>query len=256
MQQVSRKLDPVCLDQTKFKNSNKKFLSENKPSNSKKKSNFHKSDRIIFGLIREDSPCEQRKLIYKISNDSSVGKINIGRRKKNDSSFNRGRWHAEEHQRFIEGLLEYGNDWKNVQKFVGSRSSTQARSHAQKFFVKIGKTQIENLNLDFENNSLKSLNIMASKLNSDQLSRAIKNLNELVFDRKNSGRKNAKFEKNQKFEISEDTEFEKSLQIKNLSEIVQNFSSFSQGGLFPEKKKNQCQSSSFDNPIKFTLIKK
>ena len=71
---------------------------------------------------------------------------------------------ADEHQRFIKALLKHRNEWKSVQKYVGTRSSTQARSHAQKFFVKIGKTQIENLQLDFQNNSLKSLNLMANNL--------------------------------------------------------------------------------------------
>ena len=30
----------------------------------------------------------------------------------------------------------YGKDWKKVEQHVGTRSSTQARSHAQKVFLK------------------------------------------------------------------------------------------------------------------------
>ena len=33
----------------------------------------------------------------------------------------------------------YGKDWKHVQEHVGTRTSTQARSHAQKFFQKLEK---------------------------------------------------------------------------------------------------------------------
>ena len=33
----------------------------------------------------------------------------------------------------------HGKEWKRVQQHVGTRSSTQARSHAQKFFVKLEK---------------------------------------------------------------------------------------------------------------------
>jgi SHAQKYF class myb-like DNA-binding protein len=50
-----------------------------------------------------------------------------------------GRWSMDEHFRFIEALQLYGKEWKRVQQHVGSRSSTQARSHAQKFFVKLEK---------------------------------------------------------------------------------------------------------------------
>ena len=53
------------------------------------------------------------------------------------SKFNKGRWNSEEHKKFIVGILEYGNDWKKVQKLIKTRSSTQARSHAQKFFLRI-----------------------------------------------------------------------------------------------------------------------
>jgi SHAQKYF class myb-like DNA-binding protein len=90
----------------------------------------------------------------------------------------------EEHHRFIEALLKFGNEWKSVQKHVGTRSSTQARSHAQKFFVKIGKTKIENLNLDFANNSLKSLNQMANNFDNEQMTKAIQILNKLAYDKK------------------------------------------------------------------------
>ena len=122
--------------------------------------------------------------------------IKLGKRKRKEGTFNTGRWTQEEHKRFIEALLKYGNEWKNVQKHVGTRSSTQARSHAQKFFVKIGKTKIENLNLDFENNSLKSLNQMASNLTQEQMCKAIKTLNKLAFDKKLPSKKQQKCVRN------------------------------------------------------------
>jgi hypothetical protein len=42
-------------------------------------------------------------------------------------------------------LKLYGKEWRKVQQHVGTRTSTQARSHAQKFFVKIEK---KNKNLE------------------------------------------------------------------------------------------------------------
>ena len=175
-----------------------KFISENMGAVNKsasKKLKMKKREKVIFGLIRDEVAAGVTPALSESLVKESMTNKKEGRRRKKESSFNTGRWHPEEHQRFIEALLKFGNDWKSVQRYVGSRSSTQARSHAQKFFVKIGKTQIENLQLDFENNSLKSLNIMANNLNNDQMARAIRSLNALAFDKKNSGRKNLKHSK-------------------------------------------------------------
>ena len=50
-----------------------------------------------------------------------------------------GRWTENEHKLFLEGIMLYQNEWKNVQNHIGTRSATQARSHAQKFFIKMRK---------------------------------------------------------------------------------------------------------------------
>lgn len=48
-----------------------------------------------------------------------------------------------EHVRFLEALKNYGKNWKMVEEHVATRTSTQARSHAQKFFANIGKNNLE-----------------------------------------------------------------------------------------------------------------
>lgn len=53
-----------------------------------------------------------------------------------------GRWTKDEHFRFLEALKHFGKEWKKVQEHVGTRTSTQARSHAQKFFNKLEKRQM------------------------------------------------------------------------------------------------------------------
>ena len=68
--------------------------------------------------------------------------------------YNTGRWSEEEHLKFLEGILEYGNEWKKVQNLIGTRSSTQARSHAQKFFLRIKKA------LQSENDETKDISVM------------------------------------------------------------------------------------------------
>ena len=57
----------------------------------------------------------------------------------NSNEYNSGRWTNEEHQKFIEGIFKFGNEWKRVQSIIKTRSSTQARSHAQKFFLRMKK---------------------------------------------------------------------------------------------------------------------
>jgi len=50
-----------------------------------------------------------------------------------------GRWSTIEHYRFLHGCLIYGKNWNKVKEFVKTRSSTQIRSHAQKFLFKLCK---------------------------------------------------------------------------------------------------------------------
>lgn len=50
-----------------------------------------------------------------------------------------GRWTKDEHFRFLVALKLYGKEWRKVQEHVKTRTSTQARSHAQKFFQKLEK---------------------------------------------------------------------------------------------------------------------
>mmetsp|Transcript_15460 Transcript_15460/g.18754 ORF Transcript_15460/g.18754 Transcript_15460/m.18754 type:complete len:222 (-) Transcript_15460:274-939(-) len=46
-----------------------------------------------------------------------------------------GWWDINEQRKFVEGLKIYGRSWKKVAGVVGTRSSSQVRSHAQKFFL-------------------------------------------------------------------------------------------------------------------------
>lgn len=56
-----------------------------------------------------------------------------------------GRWTTEEHDRVMKALDLYGNEWSEVEKYVGTRTSHQIRSHLQKHFLKQRKNQIMEL---------------------------------------------------------------------------------------------------------------
>lgn len=44
---------------------------------------------------------------------------------------------------YYQGIMSYGKDWKKVEEVVGTRSGSQVRSHAQKFFNKLQKQEKE-----------------------------------------------------------------------------------------------------------------
>ena len=114
---------------------------------------FEKNDEIAVkdDLILESKYKKKKKMIT-ISGDS----------------YKTGRWTHEEHQKFVEAIFIYGNDWKIVQKHIGTRTSTQARSHAQKFLIRLKKK----LQIKSENDKI-TLNSL-DKLSNDSVQSCIK----------------------------------------------------------------------------------
>lgn len=56
---------------------------------------------------------------------------------------NTGRWTKEEHETFLLGLSLYGRDWKKVATAIKTRTPSQIRSHAQKYFQKLSRSPIQ-----------------------------------------------------------------------------------------------------------------
>ena len=75
--------------------------------------------------------------------------------KEASGNMNEGRWSDAEHVNFLKALKRWSRDWKRVAAFVRSRTSTQCRSHAQKFIAgleKQGKTLDNFLLHEFDEN--------------------------------------------------------------------------------------------------------
>ena len=54
---------------------------------------------------------------------------------------NTGRWTAEEHRLFLQGLELHGKGWKKIASLIKSRTVVQIRTHAQKYFQKLAKAR-------------------------------------------------------------------------------------------------------------------
>jgi SHAQKYF class myb-like DNA-binding protein len=94
----------------------------------------------------------------------------------------KGKWTREEHRKFIVAILTYGNNWKKVQKFIKTRSCSQARSHAQKFLNKLKHVNF----VDFKvTSSLSSISVLQEYiliLNKEEKQKFVTFLNDILFE--------------------------------------------------------------------------
>ena len=77
---------------------------------------------------------------------------------------NDGRWSKEEHEKFLKGLVLYGIKWKKVKTLIETRTNTQVRSHAQKFFYKMKLCKDESLGIDFTSNKICNFRDMINQI--------------------------------------------------------------------------------------------
>ena len=104
------------------------------------------------------------------------------------TSSTNGRWTREEHNRFIDAIIIYGNDWKRVQKHVYSRSSTQARSHAQKFLLKLKHSEIfKKKKIDTNMSWAKTIQYLKNEFSNEELYEILKSVTK---QRKTNSKKN------------------------------------------------------------------
>ena len=124
-----------------------------------KKTKFH------FNIIKESpqkikqnnlrtKKTENKLNLEKNGNNESLN-IEEYQSKEESNKKKEGRWSFEEKSKFIEALIINGKDWRNIQKYIGSRTCAQTRSHAQKLLLKL--RAIENSEFNFKKESIKNL---------------------------------------------------------------------------------------------------
>jgi SHAQKYF class myb-like DNA-binding protein len=65
----------------------------------------------------------------------------------NNECLNKGRWIKDEHDLFLSGLEQYGCNHKNIATLVKTRTATQIKTHAEKYFQTLSKKEDEKTRL-------------------------------------------------------------------------------------------------------------
>ena len=126
------------------------------------KVNTCNTNLFLISNVKDNNPNENKGCLtnenapenvnYQNTSDEKIKTDNLKENDNTDTNpnneYNSGRWSDDEHQKFIEGILKYGNEWKKVQSIIKTRTSTQARSHAQKFFLRLKKEISPNILTD------------------------------------------------------------------------------------------------------------
>ena len=102
-------------------------------------------------------PYIEKNIKNNINNES----MELNEDENDNNNIINGRWSQEEHLSFIKGCLLFGNNWKEVQNYIQTRSCSQIRSHSQKYFKKL-KKKYENKNIKEKINQ-EEINKIANK---------------------------------------------------------------------------------------------
>ena len=102
-----------------------------------------------------------KKPHFKVDNSELYKKNHL-----HNPTIKEGRWTEEEKNRFIQGIVLYGINWKKVKTLIPSRSAVQVRSHAQKFYQRMKLCKEQNLGIDFTSKSIKNIKDMINQIKS------------------------------------------------------------------------------------------
>ena len=99
--------------------------------------NLKESGRKEMGVEEEKDKDKDKEKENKKDKDKDKDKNKEECQEQEKPERGAGRWTEEEHQRLLDALKKYGNQWTKVRAYVRTRSTIQIRSHAQKHFNKL-----------------------------------------------------------------------------------------------------------------------
>ena len=82
----------------------------------------------------------------------------------NEPKMNEGRWTYDEQVKFIIAISKDGTNWKKIKKSISTRSLSQIRSHAQKFYNRLKTCKNEKLGIDFTSNEIQGIKDMINHI--------------------------------------------------------------------------------------------
>lgn len=153
----------------------------------------------------------------KNANKNMEDKIEVKEMKnKNNNKFvnivlKEGRWNNDEHLKFLEAIYNYNNNWKEVQKYIGTRTPNQVRSHAQKFILKLRTFKDPSLGVDFTEENFKNLKEIINKIKEIEENNQKKNILLLLNERLSENI----IKNNQNIDINNKKEENKTIFINN-----------------------------------------
>lgn len=105
----------------------------------------HSKQEHIMRLSRDNKQLKtllnkSQEEVKKLKSVIEMHDIQSKKSSKEDSKAQTRYWTDAEHQRFLDALQTVGpKDVKAIAQHVGSRSATQVRTHAQKYFIKLAR---------------------------------------------------------------------------------------------------------------------
>ena len=184
------KIKPNPINDNNSTPPRQKIINENNSNGNPIISQFRRISKIQNNNLNNISFSDEDNFFTLSNNNTSF---------RQNSQFSTGRWHLSEHKRFLEAIIKFGNDWKKVEKHIGTRTSSQARSHAQKFFIKLKEEQKKlkiSKDIDYSNSTIKSFHDALQSMSQDKKENIIKELENVVFDSQLGIKKRRKRPKN------------------------------------------------------------